>query len=102
MRKTTAVLALFGAALAITPVGSFAQSVPPGTSPSPATRPVDQVRPAQPATPAARRDDRTDTRAHDAPVPGANSFTESQARSRIEDAGYSNVSGLRKDDQGVW
>ena len=36
------------------------------------------------------------------PVAGRNSFTEGQAKSRIEDAGYSNVSGLKKDDQGVW
>ena len=37
-----------------------------------------------------------------APVSGANSFTEGQAKSRIESTGYTNVSGLRKDDQGVW
>ena len=37
-----------------------------------------------------------------APVAGANSFTEGQAKSRIETNGYSNVSNLRKDDQGVW
>src|SRR5258707_9535776 len=37
-----------------------------------------------------------------APVAGANSFTEGQAKSRIESNGFSNVSGLRKDDQGVW
>jgi opacity protein-like surface antigen len=37
-----------------------------------------------------------------APVAGANSFTEGQAKSRIESNGYTNVSGLRKDDQGVW
>jgi putative membrane protein len=37
-----------------------------------------------------------------APVPGANSFTEGQAKSRIEGAGYTEVSGLRKDDNGVW
>jgi hypothetical protein len=36
------------------------------------------------------------------PVAGANSFTEGQAKSRIETGGYSNVSGLKKDDQGVW
>ena len=35
-------------------------------------------------------------------MPGANSFTEAQARSRIENLGYSNVVGLSKDDQGVW
>jgi hypothetical protein len=37
-----------------------------------------------------------------APVAGANSFTEGQAKSRIESNGYANVSELRKDDQGVW
>ncbi|MEO6945920.1 MAG: hypothetical protein ABI150_04885 [Nitrobacter sp.] len=36
------------------------------------------------------------------PVAGRNSFTEGQAKSRIEDAGYSNVTGLKKDDNGVW
>jgi hypothetical protein len=37
-----------------------------------------------------------------APVAGANSFTEGQAKSRIESTGFSNVSGLKKDDNGVW
>jgi hypothetical protein len=37
-----------------------------------------------------------------APVAGANSFTEGQAKSRIESKGYTNVSSLRKDDKGVW
>ena len=36
------------------------------------------------------------------PVSGANSFTEGQAKSRIEDRGFSNVSELKKDDAGVW
>ena len=36
------------------------------------------------------------------PVAGANSFTESQAKSRIEAGGYSNVTELKKDDNGVW
>jgi protein CpxP len=35
-------------------------------------------------------------------VPGANSFTESQARSRLEKNGYSQVSGLKKGDDGIW
>lgn len=38
----------------------------------------------------------------DAPVAGRNSFTEGQAKSKIEDAGYSNVTELKKDDKGVW
>jgi hypothetical protein len=37
-----------------------------------------------------------------APVAGANSFTEGQAKSRIEAGGYNSVSGLKKDDSGVW
>lgn len=43
----------------------------------------------------------TDT-SNAAPVPGANSFTEDQAKSRIQKAGYSEVSALTKDDQGIW
>ena len=35
-------------------------------------------------------------------VAGANSFTEGQAKSRFESKGYTNVSGLKKDDKGVW
>ena len=37
-----------------------------------------------------------------APAAGANSFTEAQAKERIEKAGFNEVSGLRKDDQGIW
>ncbi len=33
---------------------------------------------------------------------GANSFTENQARTRLEGAGLSNVTELQKDDQGIW
>jgi hypothetical protein len=37
-----------------------------------------------------------------APVPGKNSFTESEARSRLESFGYSNVSGLHEDADSIW
>jgi hypothetical protein len=37
-----------------------------------------------------------------APVAGRNSFTEGQAKSKIEGAGFSNISELKKDDNGVW
>lgn len=33
---------------------------------------------------------------------GSNSFTEAQARDRLERSGYSQVSGLLKDDNGIW
>jgi hypothetical protein len=42
------------------------------------------------------------TKNPNAPVEGANSFTEGQARSRIEARGYTDVSGLKQDAKGVW
>jgi hypothetical protein len=36
------------------------------------------------------------------PVAGANSFTEGEARRRIEANGYTNVTELRKDANSVW
>lgn len=56
---------------------------------------------SQPATTGATD---TGTNAADsaAPVAGANSFTEDQAKDRIQKAGYSEVSGLAKDDEGIW
>jgi hypothetical protein len=36
------------------------------------------------------------------PAKGSNSFTEGQAKSRIEGKGFTDVSGLKKDDNGVW
>jgi hypothetical protein len=40
--------------------------------------------------------------ASSAPAAGANSFTEAQAKGRIESAGYADVTGLSQDDQGLW
>jgi hypothetical protein len=37
-----------------------------------------------------------------APFAGANSFTAGQAKARIESRGYSDVSSLAKDSQGIW
>jgi hypothetical protein len=37
-----------------------------------------------------------------APLKGANSFTETQAKDRIVAAGYANVAGLTKDADGIW
>jgi putative membrane protein len=57
---------------------------------------------AQSETDASKATGTTTTTDSAAPVPGANSFTEDQARTRIQDAGYADVSGLAKDDNGVW
>ena len=65
--------------------GAFAQSAPPA-NPNASTPAVANKNANNPGAPAA----------------GANSFTEAQARSRIEGAGYSNVSGLTKDQDGIW
>jgi len=37
-----------------------------------------------------------------APVAGQNSFTEAQARSRMEAHGYTHVTRLAKDDRSIW
>lgn len=42
------------------------------------------------------------SRTTEAPVAGANSFTEGQVRSRIEGRGFAEVKDLKKDDQGIW
>jgi len=63
---------------------------------------------AQKSAPATSTDGNTpavatpETKNPTAPVEGANSFTEAQAKSRIEEAGYSDVKDLKKDDKGIW
>lgn len=37
-----------------------------------------------------------------APAAGANSFTEREARNRLEANGYTEVTGLKKDENSVW
>lgn len=46
--------------------------------------------------------DTTPTAGDTGPTPGANSFTEGQARNAIEAAGYGSVSPLTQDANGVW
>ena len=58
--------------------------------------------PSTSAAPAAVTTTAAPTRTTEAPVPGANSFTEAQARGRIEERGFADVTELRKDDQGIW
>lgn len=70
------------AGVLLTATAAFAQSETPSTSQT---------------TPAVNTDHNPG-----APIAGKNSFTEDQAKSRIEAAGYSDVSGLKLDDQGVW
>ncbi|GAA5629157.1 hypothetical protein Brsp05_04456 [Brucella sp. NBRC 12953] len=52
-----------------------------------------------PETPAVATPDNNNP---DAPVKGANSFTEDQAKTRIEEAGYKDVTALKLRDDGIW
>ena len=65
--------------------------------------PIDRRRPL-PAVPAWHRRNHSSTApsTQQAPVAGANSSTEAQAQERIEKAGFTEVKGLKKDDQGIW
>lgn len=95
MRKTILGLALLGAVAAM-PAYAQTQATPPDRSGT--TTPNARSEGSTP--PAVTMDNGTRTSAN--PQPGANSFTEGQARSRIEAAGFSGVNDLRKDDQGIW
>lgn len=37
-----------------------------------------------------------------APLAGANSFTETQVKERLESNGFAQVAGLKLDEQGIW
>ena len=66
-------------------------------SAKPAPAATESVKPA-PAAPMNQAANETEK----PPLPGANSFTETQARERIAKAGFDDVQGLKKDDQGIW
>jgi hypothetical protein len=80
---TAVITVLMGAAVS---GGALAQTAAPSANPGASTPAVASPKANNPGAPAA----------------GANSFTETQAKSRIEGAGYSNVSGLIKDKDGIW
>jgi len=86
--------------------GSNATTASPGTNPSTGTRSDAGVveRNQGPAAASGNRNQAVATTSEDAtqPARGANSFTQGQAASRIEDKGFQNVTGLNKDDDGVW
>lgn len=76
--------------LAAALVGASALTAAAQTAPAPST---------DAKTPAVAMPDTTNPAA---PVAGANSFTEAQAKDRIEKAGFSEVKNLTKDDNGIW
>jgi hypothetical protein len=92
MRKTTLRLALLGTLAALP---AFAQTAPDRSGANAPSARTESTTP-----PAVTMDSGTRTATN--PSAGANSFTEGQARSRIEAAGFSGVDNLEKDDQGIW
>ena len=90
IKHTTLTLALSSALLG----GAYAQQTP--ASPTtlvtpPVTMPALTTPAPSPTMPAAG-----------APVAGANSFTEAQAKTRLENQGFTAVSALAKDKDGIW
>lgn len=77
----------------LTAAALVALSVPALAQTAPAANPQ------APSNPAISTDAKTKP---GAPAPGANSFTEAQARTRIEGQGFSKVSPLTKDADGIW
>ena len=77
---------MVGSALALMAGSAMAQAQNPPANPGPGNPAVNTTGTSNPG----------------APIAGANSSTEGQAKSRIEGQGYSNVSDLKKDDSGVW
>jgi hypothetical protein len=78
-------LVVLGAALALLAGPALAQQAPPAAK-GPQNNAVNTTNTPTPAN----------------PVQGSNSFTEGEAKSRIEAKGFTNVSDLKKDDTGVW
>jgi hypothetical protein len=98
-----------------------AGTVAPGTAAAPGATPrpgvtatPEAVRPTTGTAPVVKKDDTAAASGNNnqavattnanAPLPakGSNSFTEAQARDRLKDNGFADVTGLKKDDDGVW
>jgi len=92
------------AALAIACTASLAaaQTTAPAEAPADGAKTAPSMTPAEGAKPAPSATTTEAESTQKPPLPGANSFTEGQARERITKAGFEDVQQLKKDDQGVW
>ena len=87
---------IFIAIIAVLAIGMFLvmSQTPSRTLTAGATSPVPTATATVPETKVATNET--------PPLVGANSFTEAQAKDRIEAAGFVNVSALAKDQDGIW
>src|SRR4051794_1506712 len=112
MRVSTTTLGLIGSFIATASIAQTTTSsaVPPfnssGVRPSSDTAPGSGIvnRNTGPAAASGDRNQAVATTNANAPQParGANSFTEGEARRRIESNGYAEIGDLKKDADGVW
>jgi hypothetical protein len=95
----------------VTPGASAPRTTGAGSMPMTSSTPMPMAAPmggpvattvAPPAPAAAPVTSLATPRTAQTPAAGANSFTEGQARTRITDRGYANVTDLKKDAQGSW
>ncbi len=92
-------IALIGvAAAALVGCSPAAESTPNATESAPAVSPSVEA-PGAPRNEAVAADGNMNATGQ---TPGANSFTESQARERIEAAGYTGVGALTQNAEGLW
>ncbi|MDX2157090.1 MAG: hypothetical protein SFW09_11335 [Hyphomicrobiaceae bacterium] len=100
--------AALGTAAAIAQTGSQTQPAPQSDTGNPAVKDPAPNSDKNASSPPASTGTGTGTSGVATPVPltalesGSNSFTEGQARSRLQDAGFGNITGLAKDDNGIW
>jgi hypothetical protein len=97
MRIALAALAALSLAACSKPASQAADNSPPA-APTDAAAPVQAD--ASNTGNAAIKDAHQETAAP--PAPGANSFTEAQAKEHLRNAGYTNVTGMTQDSSGVW
>jgi protein CpxP len=89
MKSLVAATLLLGCVASVASAQTQSPAAAPSTPPATASRAA-ATPPASPIVSAAQLE------------AGANSFTEGQARSRLEDAGITDVQSLTKDDAGFW
>jgi hypothetical protein len=95
MMKSVATAAAFLLAIGLSANAQTTTTPAPSATPAPSTPPAK----AEPGNNAVNSPNVNNP---GAPAPGANSFTEGQAKSRIESKGFSNITELKKDDSGIW
>lgn len=97
------ITAVAGLAVAMTAVAVAETTNVPAPSNDPvAVEPLDREVPAAIKNAPAEIQPKSSSDTANLPLEGANSFTEAQAKQLVQDAGYSGISTLTKDQRGVW